>query len=211
MTALHCASDAAEEPATAPAAAQRARGMLQSADLRLGRRRQVDADRPAACGTPPTSTTISARRCSTLGAQPPAATASRSRFQPAARRPRAEREQGITIDIAWRYFETPRPPLRHHRQPRATSSTRATWRPAPRTPTSPSCSSMRVTASSARRAATPRILRPRRRQDAWCSPSTRWTWSTGREDALPRDRGRLPRAGRALRLPRGDHHSGCRR
>ena len=30
----------------------------------------------------------------------------------------AEREQGITIDIAWRYFDTATPPLRGHRQPR---------------------------------------------------------------------------------------------
>ena len=49
----------------------------------------------------------------------------------------AEREQGITIDVAYRFFATPR---RRSSSPtrRATSSTRATWRPAPRTPTSPS-------------------------------------------------------------------------
>ena len=49
----------------------------------------------------------------------------------------AEREQGITIDVAYRFFTTPSArsssPTR-----RGTSNTRATWRPARRTPTSPS-------------------------------------------------------------------------
>jgi translation elongation factor EF-G len=42
----------------------------------------------------------------------------------------AEREQGITIDVAYRFFST---------TPRATSNSPATWSPAPRPPSSPSC------------------------------------------------------------------------
>ena len=40
---------------------------------------------------------------------------------------RAEREQGITIDVAHRYFATPQPQLHRRRHARATRSTRATW------------------------------------------------------------------------------------
>ena len=54
---------------------------------------------------------------------------------------RAEREQGITIDVAYRGFVTPTTPLPARRRARATSSTRATWSPAPRPPMSPSCCS----------------------------------------------------------------------
>ena len=49
---------------------------------------------------------------------------------------RAEREQGITIDVAYRYFATPKRASSSSRTPRATSSTRGTWSPAPRRPTS---------------------------------------------------------------------------
>jgi sulfate adenylyltransferase subunit 1 (EFTu-like GTPase family) len=41
---------------------------------------------------------------------------------------RAEREQGITIDVAYRYFETPRRKFIIADTP-GTSSTRATWPP----------------------------------------------------------------------------------
>ena len=51
---------------------------------------------------------------------------------------RAEREQGITIDVAYRYFSTPAPQVHHRRYARATSSTRATWPPAHPPPISPS-------------------------------------------------------------------------
>ncbi len=47
---------------------------------------------------------------------------------------RAEREQGITIDVAYRYFAT-----------RVTSSTPGTWSPVPPPPTSRSCWSTRAT------------------------------------------------------------------
>ncbi len=50
----------------------------------------------------------------------------------------AEREQGITIDVAYRYFSTPTSASSSSPTRPATSSTRATWRPAPRPPMSPS-------------------------------------------------------------------------
>jgi bifunctional enzyme CysN/CysC len=46
-------------------------------------------------------------------------------------------EQGITIDIAWRYSTRRRGGSSSSTAP-ATNNTRATWRPAPRMPTSPS-------------------------------------------------------------------------
>ena len=48
---------------------------------------------------------------------------------------RAEREQGITIDVAYRYFATAAALVRPRRLPRATCSTPATRSPAPRPPT----------------------------------------------------------------------------
>ena len=82
-------------------------GLLRFLDLRLGRRRQVDADRPAA----------SRGRADLRGP-----TGRAGSGQPAARHQRgeaidfallldgleAEREQGITIDVAYRYFTTDR-------------------------------------------------------------------------------------------------------
>ena len=50
---------------------------------------------------------------------------------------RAEREQGITIDVAYRYFATPRAPVHPRRHARATCSTPATWSPAPPPPSWP--------------------------------------------------------------------------
>ncbi len=46
---------------------------------------------------------------------------------------RAEREQGITIDVAYRYFATPRRRFILADTP-AMCSTRGTWSPAPRPP-----------------------------------------------------------------------------
>ena len=48
---------------------------------------------------------------------------------------RAEREQGITIDVAYRYFATPKRSASSSPTAPATSSTRATWSPAPPPPT----------------------------------------------------------------------------
>ena len=47
----------------------------------------------------------------------------------------AEREQGITIDVAYRFFATEQAQIHRRRHARATSSTPATWSPAPRPPT----------------------------------------------------------------------------
>jgi sulfate adenylyltransferase subunit 1 len=56
---------------------------------------------------------------------------------------RAEREQGITIDVAYRYFATPRASSSSPTR-RGTCSTRATWSRAPRRRTSRSCWWMRA-------------------------------------------------------------------
>jgi translation elongation factor EF-1alpha len=69
---------------------------------------------------------------------------------------RAEREQGITIDVAYRYFATPRRNSSSPTRP-AMCNTRATWSPAPARPTFPSCWWTRGTASSNKAAATPFI------------------------------------------------------
>jgi hypothetical protein len=53
---------------------------------------------------------------------------------------RAEREQGITIDVAYRYFATPRRKFIIADTPGAHRSTRATWSPARPPPTWRSCS-----------------------------------------------------------------------
>ena len=90
----------------------------------------------------------------------------------------AEREQGITIDVAYRYFSTRRGATSSSPTRRATSSTRATWSPAPRPPTAPSSSSTPrkgVLTQTRRHTLHRRAARhpPRRR-----SPSTRWISST---------------------------------
>ena len=67
---------------------------------------------------------------------------------------RAEREQGITIDVAYRYFATPKRKFIIADTP-GHVSTRATWSPAHPRPTSPWCSSTRARGSSSRAAGTP--------------------------------------------------------
>ena len=62
----------------------------------------------------------------------------------------AEREQGITIDVAYRYFATESARSSSPIRP-DTNNIRATWRPAPPTPTSPSCSSTRAKGCCRRR------------------------------------------------------------
>ena len=68
---------------------------------RLGRRRQVDPDRPAAATTPSCSSTTRSTRCTERRDGAPD-------LAPLTDGLRAEREQGITIDVAYRYFATPR-------------------------------------------------------------------------------------------------------
>ena len=89
---------------------------------------------------------------------------------------RAEREQGITIDVAYRYFKTPGGASSSPTAP-ATSSTRATWSPARRPPTSPSSCSTRARARSSNPSATPSSARCSASPTS-SSPSTRWTSST---------------------------------
>jgi signal recognition particle receptor subunit beta len=64
-------------------------GPVEVRDGRLRRRRQVHADRPAAARLEGDFRGL-------------------SRLGPPHRRPRSEREQGITIDVAYRYFATPK-------------------------------------------------------------------------------------------------------
>ncbi len=63
---------------------------------------------------------------------------------------RAEREQGITIDVAYRYFSTAHAVVHPRRLPRRTCSTPATRSPARPPPTRSSCWSTRATAYSSR-------------------------------------------------------------
>ena len=65
----------------------------------------------------------------------------------------AEREQGITIDVAYRYFSTKRRAFIVADTP-GMSNIRATWRPARPTPTLLFCWLMRAKGCSARRAGT---------------------------------------------------------
>ena len=64
----------------------------------------------------------------------------------------AEREQGITIDVAYRYFATEKRSFIVADTPGHEQYTPATWRPAPPTPIWRSCWSMRVRACCRRRA-----------------------------------------------------------
>jgi hypothetical protein len=66
----------------------------------------------------------------------------------------AEREQNITIDVAYRYFETP-PAASLSRMRRDTSSIHATWRRRHRARMWRCYSSMRATVSCVRHAGTP--------------------------------------------------------
>jgi hypothetical protein len=104
--------------------------------LRQRRRRQEHADRPPAVRQPAASSRTSS---------PPRADSRKHGTQGEAidlallvDGLEAEREQGITIDVAYRFFATDRRKPSSSPTRRATSSTRATWRPAPPMPSSPS-------------------------------------------------------------------------
>ena len=86
---------------------------------------------------------------------------------------RAEREQGITIDVAYRYFATPKRKFIIADTP-ATSSTPATWSPAPPPRNWRSCWSTPATGCSSSRAGT-RSWRRCWASSTSCSRSTRWT------------------------------------
>jgi hypothetical protein len=90
---------------------------------------------------------------------------------------RAEREQGITIDVAYRYFSTPKRKFIIADTPGHEQYTRNMATGASPQPMSPSSSSTRAKASLTRRGATPASLRysvfPRSSR-----PSTKWISST---------------------------------
>ena len=118
-------------------ARRRAPGPAALPHLRLGRRRQVDPDRPAARRGEGACSRTSWRRWSATRA----ATARRARTSTSpcwstGWRPSASRASPSTSPTA----SSPRrgAPSSSPTRP-ATSSTPATWRPAPRTPSSPSC------------------------------------------------------------------------
>ena len=97
------------------------------------------------------------------------------------------------------------PQVHHRRHARATSSTPATWSPAPPPRTSPSCSSTPATASSSSPAATPSS------PPCWASrtsswPSTRWTWWATSEEVFEAIRERVRRVGGQARRPRHPVH-----
>ena len=118
----------------------------------------------------------------------------------------AEREQGITIDIAWRYFETPGPPLHHHRfpGPRAIHPQHGDRRQ-PRRHRHPAgrCPPRRQAPDPPPR----RDLRSGRHQEGG---ARRQQDGCGRlvGGALPRDRAGFPRHGRELQIRASHHHSG---
>ena len=121
----------------------------------------------------------------------------------------AEREQGITIDVAYRFFSTEQAQVHRRRHARATSSTRATWSPAPRPPMRRCCSidARKGVLTQTRRhsylavAARHSPCRARDQQDG-----SRGLFG----EALPRDRGAVPRLREADRPGRHHLHPGLR-
>ena len=105
-------------------------GLLRFLTCGSGRRRQEHADRPPA---------VSTRRRSSADTLSAIERTSKKRGMDAIDLSlltdglQAEREQGITIDVAYRYFTTGTPRSTSSPTRRATSSTRATWSP-PRRP-----------------------------------------------------------------------------
>ena len=81
---------------------RRSAACLRFHHLRIGRRRQVDAARPPAVRRPAWCSTTSWKRW--IATAHASARRRRHRLRAAGRRPSAEREQGITIDVAYRYF-----------------------------------------------------------------------------------------------------------
>ena len=90
---------------------------------------------------------------------------------------RAEREQGITIDVAYRYFATAAPHVHPGRLPRATCSTPATPSPAPPPPTSRAAGRR----PQRRRRADPAPPGRRRR----CCGCRTWCWRSTRDRPRP--------------------------
>ncbi len=140
---------------------------------RLGRRRQVDPDRPAAAR-------LQGDLRGPARARPADLRAPRRRLPepgPAHRRPAGRARAGDHHRRRLPLLRRPRGASSSSPTPRATSSTRATWSPAPRPPTCRSSSSTRARASASRPAATPTSPRCCGSR-TWSCASTRWTWST---------------------------------
>ena len=124
--------------------AARAQGAAPVPHLRQRRRRQEHAHRPAAVRHEDDLRGPARRGAdATASARAPPAASSTWRCSPTACK--AEREQGITIDVAYRYFSTAERKFIIADCP-ATSSTRATWPPARRPATWRSSSSTPATA-----------------------------------------------------------------
>ena len=90
---------------------------------------------------------------------------------------RAEREQGITIDVAYRYFATPGPQVHHRRHPRARAvHPEHGHRELDRRPDH---GAGRRPQGHRRADPPPRLpgIAPAGAAPVWCA-STRWTWST---------------------------------
>ena len=118
---------------------------------RLGRRRQVDADRPAAVRLQVDLRGPARARRADLRAARRRLREPRAADRRPARRARAGHHDRRRLPL----LRDAAAQVHHRRHARATSSTRATWSPAPRPRISRSCWSTRARASSSRPAATP--------------------------------------------------------
>ena len=139
-----CASERRSRPRRAAVPQPHSGRHGPAAHLRLGRRRQIDADRPAALGRRRRSRG-SARRDRARFAKP-RRQRREDRFQPAARRAPGRARAGHHHRHRLALFRDPATAASSSSTRPATSNIRATWRPAPRMPTSPSCWSTPVTA-----------------------------------------------------------------
>ena len=138
-------SDDADRRLPTPRRPQAGASLLRARHRRLGRRRQVDADRPAALR----------HQGDLRGPARAVVEASARRARRRRRRPRAADRRPARRARAGHHDRRRLPLLRdaaahvhHRRHARATCSTRATWSRAPRPPTSRSSSSTRATGSS---------------------------------------------------------------
>ena len=122
------------QTSTPTCARQRAQVAAALHHLRQRRRRQVDADRPAALRL---QDDLRRPARGARGRQQAGRHAGRAiDFALLVDGLAAEREQGITIDVAYRFFATDKRKFIVADTP-GTSNTRATWSPAPRPPTWP--------------------------------------------------------------------------
>ena len=152
-------------------------------DRGLGRRRQVHADRAAALR-------LQGRHGGPAGRRSSAPRKERGHdytdLALVTDGLRAEREQGITIDVAYRYFATPKRKFIIADTP-GTSSTPATWSPVRRPRSWRSCWSTPATGCWSSRGGT-RSWRRCWASSTSCWRSTRWTSSTGTSERFEKIR-----------------------